>query len=279
MSSSRNTPMLQDQHGCLPGPIVIAALYQFATFVDLEALQTRLLDVASDAGTKGSLLIAPEGINGTVAGTRTGIDTMLAEIRALPGCESLEHKESFAQNPPFGRMKVRIKREIVTMGIPAVDPGNSVGTYVAPRDWNALISQPGMITIDTRNAYEVEIGTFKGALNPGTQSFRELPGWLAENLPADKTTKVAMFCTGGIRCEKSTSYLKNLGYTDVYHLAGGILKYLEEVPPSDSLWDGACFVFDERVSIEHGLKPGNHRICKPCGRPVPNGKPCPHCKV
>lgn len=259
----------------------VAALYKFTPLDDLPALRERLLAAAEEAGTCGSLLIAPEGINGTIAGTRRGVDLLLEAIREIPGCENIAWKESFAEEQPFGRMKVRIKREIVTMGVPAVDPNAIVGTYVAPGDWNALISDPDVITIDARNDYEVAIGTFEGAVNPETASFRELPAWIERNLvpglDREKTPKVAMFCTGGIRCEKATAYLKGLGFDEVYHLEGGILKYLEDVPERDSLWRGACFVFDERVSLEHGLRIGGHEMCPACGRAIEKGAACTAC--
>lgn len=257
--------------------IVVAALYKFTRLADLPRLRLRLLAVAREADTCGTLLIAREGINGTIAGSRAGIDRLLGEIRALPGCADLEHKESHADAPPFGRMKVRIKREIVTMGLDDLDPDGAAGAYVPPAQWNALISDPDVLTIDTRNAYEVAIGTFRGAVNPNTSSFRELPAWVQSNLDPTRHKKVAMFCTGGIRCEKSTAYLKSLGFEEVYHLEGGILKYLEEVPEDESLWQGACFVFDERVSIKHGLEIGPHICCPDCGHPFEAGRKCPAC--
>ena len=256
-----------------PGlPVCVAALYQFTPFADHSALQAPLLDCCRAAGVKGTLLLAQEGINGTIAGSDAGIAAVLNHIRGLPGCADLEVKFSRAPALPFHRMKVRLKREIVTMGQPDIDPLGSVGTYVPPADWNALIADPGTIVIDTRNDYEVAIGTFKGAIDPQTASFREFPEWFRARRDAllgqGQAPKVAMFCTGGIRCEKSTAFLKAEGVEEVYHLQGGILKYLEEVPPEDSLWQGECFVFDQRVSVGHGLVPGGYALCHACRRPV-----------
>jgi UPF0176 protein len=226
------------------------------------------LDLCKSRGISGTLLLAPEGINGTIAGDRAGIDTVIAHIRALPGCADFEWKESTATVPPFHRMKVRLKREIVTMGQPDVDPATTVGHYVAPADWNALIQSPDVAVIDTRNDYEVAIGTFDGAVDPQTKTFGEFPAWWEENKERFHNKKIAMFCTGGIRCEKSTNFLIGQGVEDVYHLKGGILKYLEEVPQEDSTWDGDCFVFDARVSVGHGLKEGPHELCYACRRPI-----------
>ena len=256
-----------------PGlPVCVAALYQFTPFAEHSALQAPLLGCCRAAGVKGTLLLAQEGINGTIAGSDAGIAAVLDHIRALPGCADLEVKFSRAPALPFHRMKVRLKREIVTMGQPNIDPLGSVGTYVPPADWNALIADPGTIVIDTRNDYEVAIGTFKGAIDPQTASFREFPEWFRARRDAllgqGQAPKVAMFCTGGIRCEKSTAFLKAEGVEEVYHLQGGILKYLEEVPPEDSLWQGECFVFDQRVSVGHGLVPGDYALCHACRRPV-----------
>lgn len=248
--------------------LIVAALYQFTRFPDPAALRPGLLEVCQAHGVKGSLLLAPEGINGTIAGTREGIDAALAAVRALPGCEGLEWKESSAESMPFGRMKVRLKREIVTMGQPDVDPLSRVGNYVAPADWNALIADPDTVVIDTRNDYEVAIGTFKGAIDPGTRAFGEFPDWWQANREAFAGKRIAMFCTGGIRCEKSTNYLLGQGVNQVFHLKGGILKYLEDVPEAESLWQGQCFVFDDRVSVGHGLVPGGLKVCGACRRPV-----------
>jgi len=246
----------------------IAALYHFTRFDDPGAIRGPLLDLCKARGISGTLLLAREGINGTVAGDRAGIDAVLAHIRALPGCEGLIWKESSASSAPFHRMKVRLKREIVTMGQPDVDPTASVGNYVGPADWNDLINAPDVAVIDTRNDYEVAIGTFDGAIDPETKSFGEFPAWWEANKERFHNKRIAMFCTGGIRCEKSTNYLLGQGVNDVYHLKGGILKYLEEVPQEQSTWDGECFVFDARVSVGHGLKQGPHALCYACRRPI-----------
>lgn len=270
-------------------PLCVAALYHFCRFDDCTALREPLDRVCRDNGVRGTLLLAPEGINGTIAGTDHGIATVLRHIRALPGCETLEVKFSAAATMPFHRTKVRIKREIVTMGQPDIDPLLSVGTYVDPHDWNALITDPATIVIDTRNDYEVAIGTFAGAVDPQTRSFSEFPDWFRAHradLLAGKA-KVAMFCTGGIRCEKSTAFLKAEGIDAVYHLKGGILKYLEVIPPEASTWQGECFVFDQRVSVGHGLTQGTHLLCYACRMPVSEadtraplyeeGASCPAC--
>ena len=248
--------------------LTVAALYHFTRFPDPAALKGPLAKVACANGVRGTLLLASEGVNGTIAGTRNGVDAVLAHIRALPGCEALEWKESPAETMPFGKMKVRLKREIVTMGQPDVDPRASVGHYIEPADWNALITAPDVAVIDTRNDYEVAIGSFAGAVDPGTRSFRDFPAWWQANAGRFAGKRVAMFCTGGIRCEKSTNWLLSQGVKDVFHLKGGILKYLEEVPRQDSLWQGECFVFDGRVSLTHGLQPGRHGLCHACRRPL-----------
>jgi UPF0176 protein len=246
----------------------IAALYHFIRFDDPAALKPTLLDVCTAQDVKGTLLLAPEGINGTIAGPRRGIDAVIAHLRALPGCAALEWKEATSELPPFPRMKVRIKREIVTMGQPDVDPASKVGNYVDPADWNALIQSPDVAVIDTRNDYEVAIGSFDGAIDPQTKSFGEFPEWWAQNKERFHNKKIAMFCTGGIRCEKSTNFLLGQGVEDVFHLKGGILKYLEEVPQADSTWEGDCFVFDARVSVGHGLRQGPHVLCHGCRQPI-----------
>lgn len=268
--------------------ITVAALYHFTRFPDPAALQGSLLACAEQAGVKGTLLLAGEGINGTIAGTRAGIDAVLSHIRAMPGCGALEWKESPASTMPFRRMKVRLKREIVTMGQPDIDPTRSVGRYVAPADWDALTSQPDVVVIDTRNDYEVAIGTFRGAVDPGTRSFRAFPQWWQDNAGRFHNKRIAMFCTGGIRCEKATGYLLQQGVEEVFHLKGGILKYLEEIPAEQSTWQGECFVFDERVSVGHGLAEGPHGLCRACRRPITdadrasslfeNGVCCPQCQ-
>ena len=260
-------------------PAIVAALYRFTPFDDPVPLRKPLLAACEAHGIKGTLLLAREGINGTIAGSAQGLEAVLAHIRALPGCAELDVKFSDAPVMPFGKLKVRVKREIVTMGQPDIDPTLSVGTYVDPADWNALIADPDTLVIDTRNDYEVAIGSFAGAVDPATPSFRDFPAWFRANRGAllEGKKKVAMFCTGGIRCEKSTSFLRAEGIDEVYHLRGGILKYLEQVPEEQSLWQGECFVFDERVSLGHGLAQGTHTRCQPCGRPVPVGTSCSIC--
>ncbi|MBY6114136.1 rhodanese-related sulfurtransferase [Mameliella alba] len=246
----------------------VCALYHFTRFPDPAALRDPLLELCRAQRITGTLLLAHEGINGTIAGPAEGIESVLAHIRALPGCADLEWKLSSAAERPFARMKVRLKKEIVTMGQPDVDPRASVGHYVDPSEWNDLIRAPDVAVIDTRNDYEVAIGTFEGAVDPQTDSFRDFPAWWEANKGRFHNKRVAMFCTGGIRCEKSTNYLLSQGVEDVYHLKGGILKYLEEVPEEDSAWQGSCFVFDGRVSVEHGLREGPHELCHACRRPI-----------
>ncbi|MEM6824716.1 MAG: rhodanese-related sulfurtransferase [Pseudomonadota bacterium] len=267
--------------------LTVAALYKFTHLDDPQALKPALAERCLGAGVTGTLLLAPEGINGTIAGTRFGIEAVLTHLRNIPGCSDLDWKESWATEAPFQRMKVRVKREIVTMGRPGVDPLGAVGTYVDPADWNALIGSEDVITIDTRNDYEVAIGTFQGAVDPGTRSFSEFPDWWHAQSGAFEGKRVAMFCTGGIRCEKATSWLKSQGVTQVYHLRGGILKYLEHVAPEESRWEGECFVFDRRVSVGHGLKIGKAQLCYGCRRPLlakdlsdpayEEGVSCGHC--
>ena len=260
----------------------VAALYHFTPFPDPAAIKPGLLDLCNDQGVKGSLLLAREGINGTIAGPRAGIDAVLAHIKALPGCARLEWKESQAAEMPFRKMKVRLKKEIVTMGQPDVDPTASVGRYVQPEDWNELITAPDVAVIDTRNDYEIAIGTFEGAEDPQTKTFGEFPAWWEANKDRFHNKRIAMFCTGGIRCEKSTNYLLEQGVEDVFHLKGGILKYLEEVPEEDSTWNGECYVFDGRVSVKHGLEQGKYNLCHACdphhtqaGRTHGTGYICP----
>jgi len=255
-----------------PPPVQVAALYRFTRLTACASLRAPLLDLCRAQGIFGTLLLAPEGINGTVAGAPDAIAKLLAYIRTLPGCDTLDVKLSYAQTMPFHRMKVRLKREIVTMGAQDIDPLKSVGTYVEAQDWNSLIADPDTIVIDTRNDYEVAIGSFEKAINPKTKSFSEFPAWFKQQrdalLGSGKNPKIAMFCTGGIRCEKSTAFLKEQGIEEVYHLKGGILKYLETVAEEESLWRGACFVFDERVSVQHGLAQGPHSLCRACRRPL-----------
>ena len=246
----------------------IAALYHFTRFDDPAALRPELLALCEAEQVKGTLLLAREGVNGTIAGPRAGIDAVLEHLRGLPGCANLEWKESTAQTAPFGKLKVRLKREIVTMGQPDVDPMQGTGHYVAPQDWNDLIGREDVAVIDTRNDYEVAIGTFDGAVDPQTTSFGEFPAWWAANRKRFEGKKIAMFCTGGIRCEKSTNYLLGQGVEEVFHLKGGILKYLEDVSQEDSRWTGDCFVFDNRVSVGHGLHEGPHILCHGCRRPI-----------
>ena len=250
--------------------IQVAALYKFTPFSNPASLREPLLVACEEVVVKGTLLLAHEGINGTIAGTDNAIAAVLDHIRALPGCADTDVKFSLAPEMPFHRMKVRLKREIVTMGEPDIDPRHSVGRYVDPQDWNALIEDPDTIVIDTRNDYEVAVGTFEGAVDPHTQSFRDFPKWFREHREdlLEGKKRVAMFCTGGIRCEKSTSFLRAEGIEDVYHLKGGILKYLETVPEEESKWHGDCFVFDERVTVRHGLETGDYGLCRACRRPV-----------
>ena len=250
-------------------------------------MQDTLKKACKDNSVCGTLLLAEEGINGTIAGSRNGIDAVLHTLRRYPGLQDLEHKESTAREQPFYRMKVRIKPEIVTMGVPEADPNKAVGTYLSPDEWNKAISDPETIVIDTRNDYEVKIGTFKNAVNPHTDTFREFPDWVKSELDPQKHKKVAMFCTGGIRCEKASSLMKTMGFDEVYHLKGGILKYLEKMPAEQSLWDGECFVFDQRVSVGHGLAQGSYALCPACRHPIGKedmaspqyveGIACPHC--
>lgn len=267
--------------------IVVAALYRFVTLDDFRELREPLLQFCLDRNVRGTLLLAHEGINGTIAGSRQAIDEVLAYLRADPRLAALDAKESSDSDQPFYRMKVKLKREIVTMGVEGIDPNDVVGTYVKPRDWNALISDPEVLLIDTRNDYEVEIGSFKGAVDPHTKTFREFPDYVKQNVDPAKHKKVAMFCTGGIRCEKASSYMKQQGFEEVYHLEGGILKYLEETPADQSLWEGECFVFDNRVTVKHDLSAGSFDQCHGCRRPISDadkqseyyekGVACPHC--
>lgn len=254
-----------------------AAFYKFVDLPDYEARKPPLLAFCEQHKVKGMILLAREGINSTIAGAPADVHAVLAYLRADPLFADLQHKESWSAKAPFYRMKVRLKKEIVTMHVDGISPTTMAGTYVKPADWNALISDPDVVIVDTRNDYEVEIGTFKNAVDPHIKSFSELPEWVAQYEPlhasaeSQKKPKVAMFCTGGIRCEKSTAYMRTLGFDEVYHLEGGILKYLETVPPEQSLWQGECFVFDERVSVGHGLVPGAHGLCRACRQPLADG--------
>ncbi|MEE4145554.1 MAG: rhodanese-related sulfurtransferase [Halieaceae bacterium] len=248
--------------------VVVAALYKFVTLEDFHELREPLLDACREAQTCGTLLLAREGINGTIAGSREGIDRVLAYLRSDPRLADLEHKESLDEAMPFYRMKVKLKKEIVTMGIPGIDPNEAVGTYVSPADWNRLVSDPEVLLIDTRNDYEYGIGSFRGAVDPRTTTFREFPEYVRTHLDPRKQKKVAMFCTGGIRCEKASAFMLKEGFEEVYHLQGGILKYLEEVPEQDSIWEGECFVFDNRVAVNHRLEKGRYDQCYGCRHPI-----------
>ncbi len=267
--------------------VVVSALYKFVTLEHFTELRKPLLHFMQDQGIRGTILLAREGINGTVAGSQEAIDALHAWFDTQPGLENIVDKRSYHQDIPFNRAKVKLKKEIVTLGVEGIDPKKIVGTYVKPRDWNRLIADENVTVVDTRNDYEVKIGTFKGAINPETTTFREFPEYVKQHLDPQKNRKVAMFCTGGIRCEKSTAYLKELGFDEVYHLEGGILKYLEEVPESESLWEGECFVFDERVTVNHALEKGHYLQCHACRFPITEadkqhpsyvqGVSCHHC--
>ncbi|WP_285162791.1 oxygen-dependent tRNA uridine(34) hydroxylase TrhO [Shewanella goraebulensis] len=267
--------------------VVVCALYKFVALPNFESIRAPLLAHMENAEIRGTLLLAKEGINGTVAGSQQAIDGLLAWLATQEGLADIVCKLSFDEQMPFYRTKVKLKKEIVTMGVEGIDPREVVGTYVKPKDWNALISDPEVLLVDTRNDYEVQIGTFKDAVNPVTETFREFPDYVKENLDPAKHKKVAMFCTGGIRCEKSTAYLKEQGFDEVYHLEGGILKYLEEVKPEQSLWEGECFVFDNRVAVNHQLEKGIYDQCNACRMPITQeemqteayvqGVSCPHC--
>lgn len=266
--------------------IVVAALYQFTSLPDYQELQPRLKALCQELGIKGILLLAEEGINGTVAGARDAIDKLKAFLETR--FDDLEYKESWSDESPFHRMKVRLKKEIVTLGVPDVNPTQRVGIYVNPQDWNALIADPDVLLVDTRNNYELEIGLFQGAINPQTDSFSEFPNFV-KTLDKTKHRKIAMYCTGGIRCEKASSYMLSQGFDEVYHLKGGILKYLETVPSEKSLWEGECFVFDGRVAVSHGLDKGHYDLCYGCRQPLSTeekksplyerGVSCPHCSL
>ncbi len=269
--------------------IIVAALYQFVALPDYRELRAALLDICISNGTRGTLLLAEEGINGTIAGTREGIDAVRVWLDLDERFDRLEYKESLmgTDSVPFYRMKVKLKKEIVTLGLPGISPKMKVGRYVKPEDWNDLILDPNTLVVDTRNSYEHEVGTFKGAVNPETKTFREFPNWATQNLDPTKHKKVAMFCTGGIRCEKSTSYLLEQGFEEVYHLKGGILNYFDRVSHTDSTWEGECFVFDNRVTVNHKLEAGEFDQCHACRRPIKEadksrsvfvmGVQCHHC--
>ena len=267
--------------------IVVCALYKFVRLDNYQDLKTPLLAFMQTHDIRGTLLLANEGINGTVAASRDNIDHLLAYLAQDPRLATISYKESFTEHMPFLRTRVKLKKEIVTMGVEGIDPKQSVGTYIKPKDWNTLISDPDVLLIDTRNDYEVQVGTFKNAINPKTDSFREFPDYVKQHFDPAKHKKVTMYCTGGIRCEKSTAYLKEQGFEDVYHLEGGILKYLEEVPEQDTLWQGECYVFDERITVNHQLEKGGYDQCNACRLPITEqdklsehyqqGVSCPHC--
>lgn len=266
---------------------VVCAMYKFVALEDFENIRQPLLSVMEENQICGTLLLAKEGINGTIAGSRQAIDTLLAWFKNDERLTDISYKESFTEEKPFKRTKVKLKKEIVTMGVEGIDPRHIVGTYVKPKDWNALISDPEVFVVDTRNDYEVQIGTFEHAKDPNTTTFREFPQYVKENMDPAKHKKVAMFCTGGIRCEKSTAYMKEQGFDEVYHLEGGILKYLEEVPEQETLWKGECFVFDDRVTVDHQLNAGQYDQCHACRMPIleedkqkqeyTKGVSCHHC--
>jgi UPF0176 protein len=248
--------------------IFVTTFYQFTKLEDISKLQESIDACCRKNDVKGIVLLASEGINSTIAGPRNGVLAVLEFLRKDPRFDGLTWKESIAKEQPFRKLRVRLKKEIVTMGVPGIDPERLVGTYIKPEDWNDLISDPDVIVVDTRNDYEVEIGTFKDAINPDITSFGEFPKWIKDNIDIHTQPRVAMFCTGGIRCEKSTALLKEAGVKEVFHLEGGILKYLEQIPEDQSLWDGECFVFDERVSVGHGLEIGEYELCRGCRYPI-----------
>ncbi|WP_305842899.1 oxygen-dependent tRNA uridine(34) hydroxylase TrhO [Photobacterium leiognathi] len=266
---------------------VVCALYKFVALNDYQQIQQPLKDLLEANNIRGTLLLASEGINGTVAGKRESINALLKWFKQDPRLADVVYKESFNAEQPFNRTKVKLKKEIVTMGVEGIDPRHVVGTYVKPKEWNALISDPDVVLVDTRNDYEVDIGTFKNAVNPNTETFREFPQYVKDNLDPNKHKKVAMFCTGGIRCEKSTAYMKEQGFEEVYHLEGGILKYLEEVPQEESMWEGDCYVFDGRVAVNHQLEKSDYDVCNACRLPITEqdkasehfeqGVSCPKC--
>ncbi len=267
--------------------MLIATFYKFVHLPDFVEKQPLLLAYCQKQNVKGTILLAEEGINGTIAGSDNDVNSVLSFLRSDPRLADLEHKQSCAESEPFERLKVKLKKEIVTLGLAEVDPSQQVGIYVSPKDWNALISDPEVVVIDTRNNYEVSIGTFANAENPQTESFRQFPEYVRNHLDPTKHKKVALFCTGGIRCEKASSFMLSQGFAEVYHLQGGILKYLEQVPTKESLWQGECFVFDERVAVRDALEAGTYKMCRSCGHPISEvsktspmykeGISCPHC--
>lgn len=246
----------------------IAAFYKFRRLADPAAIRPVLLEELRKLKVKGSVLLAPEGVNGTISAVPGNLSRALAAIRTCCGLNELESTLSYHDHRPFLRLKVKIKKEIVTIGDVPADPNARVGEYVEPKDWNALISDPDVIVIDTRNSYEFGVGSFRNAIDPGTESFSQFPNWVRQNLRNLKGKKIATFCTGGIRCEKATSFMLSEGLEKVYHLKGGILRYLEEIPSERSMWTGACFVFDDRVAVRHGLKTADFSMCHGCHMPV-----------
>ena len=266
-------------------PVTVSAFYKFVTVDDGAGLRARLQASCAEHGIKGTILIAPEGINATITGSHLAVQELLALLRSDARFADLESKQSSADALPFQRLKIKLKREIVTFGVPAANPARMTGTYVTAENWNALLQDPGVVVVDTRNAYEVNIGTFPGALDPKTRTFQDFPAYVKAALDPRTHPKVAMFCTGGIRCEKASAYLLSQGFAEVYHLKGGILKYLETVPRAESLFQGECFVFDERVALEHGVVAGTHERCASCGHPIARisgdapASSCPNCTV
>jgi UPF0176 protein len=271
-------------------PTIVAAFYKFVRLPDFAEKREPLLAYCMAQSAKGTILLAEEGLNGTIAGSRLSIDAILQFLKSDSRLADLEWKESITQVQPFDRMKVKLKKEIVTLGMPEVDPSQQVGTYVSPQDWNELISNPDVTVIDVRNQFEVKIGTFDQATNPQTSAFRQFPDYVRTQLDPEKHQKIALFCTGGIRCEKASSFMLSQGFQEVYHLHGGILKYLEEVPPEQSLWQGECYVFDQRVAVADGVTDGSYAMCRACGHPIPQADmtlqnqaqdseeiSCPHC--
>jgi UPF0176 protein len=267
--------------------LVVAAFYKFVALPDCAQMQQKIWAFCQTHSLKGTILLAPEGINGTIAGSQDAIAAVLSFLQSDPRLADLDPKTASATDFPFAQLKVKLKQEIVTLGLPEINPTEQVGAYVTPESWNRLIADPDVLVIDTRNHYEVNIGTFSGAINPQTQSFREFPSFVKNNLDPTKHTKIAMFCTGGIRCEKASAYLLAQGFPEVYHLQGGILNYLEKIAPDASQWQGECFVFDERIAVKHGLEAGTYDLCHSCGQPISEvdkasphyelGICCPHC--
>jgi UPF0176 protein len=266
---------------------VIAALYRFSSLPNFKNLRPLLIEEGERLDIKGTLLLALEGINGTISGTRKSMDQFIHFLKEISGIHTFEYKESYSDKHPFFRLKIRFKKEIVTLGKPEINPAEKVGIYVDPEEWNTLLNDPEVIVVDTRNHYEVKMGQFKNAIDPVTESFRQFPTYVQDNFNPNKHKKVALYCTGGIRCEKASSYMLEAGFENVYHLKGGILKYLEKIPAENSLWEGECFVFDQRVGIKHGLSQGEYKVCFGCRHPLSpedcsslsyqEGVQCPHC--